>query len=611
MQPIAEFLNRHPPFEGIGDAALERIAGEVEVEYFAAGEVVFEQGEEPMRHVRVVRSGAVELLDRGRVLDRLGEGEMFGHPSMLSGLPTGFEARAADDALCYRLPAETVVPLLARPAGMRYLARSLLARPKPDAAALYAGQDPTQQPAGRLVRGEPVVCEPSATVREAARRMAAAGASSALVRLADNGLGILTDHDLRERVVADGVPTDAPVSAAMTAPAFCVGQDRFGAEVMLEMLDRGIRHVPVVTPFGDPVGVLTDVDLLATETRTPFSLRREIDETTTPEELRHAAERLRPTVLTLHDAGVPPAQISGIIAIVADALTRRLIELTIADLGPPPCPLSWIALGSLGRREVVPSSDVDTALSWHGDDADEDAQRYMATLGERVSAELTEHGFAPDPHGATAARELFVRPIGSWRRALRHAIDEPTKDKGLILLSMMLDGRVVEEVGDAGDLLDELRHLDHRRSLRTLMLRLALAQRPPTGFLRDFVVEDSGEHRGHLDIKHGGLLPIIDIARYASFAAGARAISTPERLRVASTAGTLDRGDARTLAEAFELFWRLRLEHQVEQMQNGVEPDNYLDPQALNSLTRRYLRDAFHAVRALQRSLAKGLPFGT
>ena len=95
------------------------------------------------------------------------------------------------------------------------------------------------------------------------------------------------------------------------------------------------------------------------------------------------------------------------------------------------------------------------------------------------------------------------------------------------------------------------------------MLRLALAHRPPTGFLRDFVVEDSGEHRGQLDIKQGGLLPIIDIARYASFASGARALSTPDRLRVASTAGTLDGKAAQTLAEAFDLFWRLRLAHQV------------------------------------------------
>ncbi len=607
MRQIAEFLSRHSPFTGLDEPALEQLAGEVEIEYFASGEVIFEQGAE-MGHVRVVRTGAVELVDRGRVLDRLGEGELFGHPSMLSGLPTGFEARADDDGvLCYRLAAASVIPLLGGAAGLRFLARSLIERPRPDAGALPVGHDPSSQPVGRLVSGRPVVCEPSATVRDAAQRMAAAGSSAALIRLAEDRLGIITDHDLRDRVLADGLPSDAPVTAAMSAPAFSVGPERLGAEIMLEMLDRGIRHVPVVSPFGEPLGMLTDVDLLAAETRTPFSLRREIDETATADGLRRAAKRLRPAVITLHDAGLPPGQISGIIAIVVDALTRRLIELTIAELGTPPAPLGWIALGSLGRREVMPSSDVDSALAWGGDQDDQDAGRYMRALGGRVSGELAEHGFSPDPHGATAADELFVRSIGSWRRALRHAIDQPTKAKGLIVLSLMLDGRAVEGVGEMGDLLDELRHLDHRPSLRNLMLRLALAQRPPTGFMREFVVEDSGEHRGHLDIKQRGLLPIVDVARYASFAAGARAVSTPERLRVASTAGTLDGGAARTLAEAFELFWRLRLEHQVEQIRAGVEPDDYLDPEMLNSLTRRYLRDAFHAVRSLQRSLAKRL----
>jgi CBS domain-containing protein len=119
--------------------------------------------------------------------------------------------------------------------------------------------------------------------------------------------------------------------------------------------------------------------------------------------------------------------------------------------------------------------------------------------------------------------------------------------------------------------------------------------------MRGLVVEDSGEHRGQLDIKHGGLLPVTDLARYGSLAAGARALATPERLRVASIAGVLDSADARVLTEAFDLFWRLRLEHQVEQLRGGADPDDYLDPEQLNPLTRTYLRDAFHAIRAMQR----------
>src|SRR3954468_24730474 len=155
MHDIVEFLQKHEPFSDLSEQALEELARSTEVEFFPAGDTIFRQEAEPIQHVRIIRRGAVELLDRGRVLDLLGEGELFGHPSMLSGLPTGFEARAGEDTLCYRLPAETVVPLLTRPAGLRYVARSILARPRPDPAALGAALDPAAQPVARLVHGRP------------------------------------------------------------------------------------------------------------------------------------------------------------------------------------------------------------------------------------------------------------------------------------------------------------------------------------------------------------------------------------------------------------------------------------------------------------------------
>jgi CBS domain-containing protein len=131
VHDIAEFLREHEPFSSLEGAALEEVAARVEVEFFSAGTTIFKQGEQPQEEVRVIRKGAVELVDHGRILDLLGEGEMFGHPWMVSGLPTGFEARAREDTLCYSLGARDVLPLLTRPAGLRYLARSLLERPKP------------------------------------------------------------------------------------------------------------------------------------------------------------------------------------------------------------------------------------------------------------------------------------------------------------------------------------------------------------------------------------------------------------------------------------------------------------------------------------------------
>jgi CBS domain-containing protein len=98
---IARFLRSYPPFDELDAAAVARVAAAAELESFSAGTVIFSQGDGPVTYLRVVRSGAVELLANGRVLDLLGEGEVFGQASMLSGLPTGFEARAvAQDTSC-------------------------------------------------------------------------------------------------------------------------------------------------------------------------------------------------------------------------------------------------------------------------------------------------------------------------------------------------------------------------------------------------------------------------------------------------------------------------------------------------------------------------------
>src|SRR5262249_41719883 len=207
--------------------------------------------------------------------------------------------------------------------------------------------------------------------------------------------------------------------------------------------------------------------------------------------------------------------------------------------------------------------------------------------------------FTVDEHGVTAAQPVLDRSFASWRTAIRDVIADPEQEQGLIFITLLADARRNYRRGDPRDPLEELGQIRHRRPLLRLLLRLALVRGPPHGPRR--LGGSLGEGDGHdgrrtLDIKRTGLLPIVGIARYASLAAGVQATSTRERLTFASTGGTLDGGDARTLAEAFDLFWRLRLDHQVEQLRAGVEPDGHIDPGAPTSVTRGYLRDAVHAV---------------
>jgi CBS domain-containing protein len=603
MHDIAEFLGGHDPFSELDQAELERLAARTEVEFHAAGATIVPQGEQPEGRIRVVRRGSVELLDEGRPVDLLGEGEMFGHPSALSGLPTILESRAREDTLTYALMANDVIPLLGRPSGIRFVARSLLERQElrtgrgieaPPSAVV------AQQRAADLVRRPAVTCSPEISLRDAARLMNDREVSSVLVELGGGEFGIVTDRDLRSHVVAGELSPDDPVSVAMSAPVVGVEADETGADVILAMLDHDIRHVPVFSSQAEPLGVVAGLDLVAAETRSPFVLRRAISGAASKDELREAADRLKETVVALYHANLTAAQVSEVISVVADALIRRMIELGIETEGPPPADFAWVALGSHGRREPVPSSDVDSGAVWRDGEA---AAGYMNALAEDVASCIRVLGWRLDPHGVTASGRFSASSIEDWRRSIASWLEHPSDNRVLIAISILLDGRVV--YGDADlDVKPFLFESGNREAPLRWMLDLALTSKPPTGFLHDVVVEHAGEHRGTFDIKHGCLLPIVDLARYAALSAEIRLTPTVERLRASAGEGVLNQTQARVLEESYELFTAVRLEHQVSQLEAGADPDDHIDPSLLTPLTRRYLRDAFRELAAIQRTLS-------
>ena len=540
------------------------MAARTEIEYFEADRTIFRQGEGPPDAMWVVRTGAVELLDKGRVLDLLGPGEPFGHPWMLSGLPTGWEARARESSLCYRLAADDVIPQLADPAGLRSVARTLMDRPRPGGAPTSrAGSlDDGHETARSLLRKQPVVCEPNVSLREAAARMEDEGVSSIVVDLGDGELGIVTDRDLRSKVVAAGRSPEISVGEVMSVPVFTAAAEQTSAELMLTMIDRGIRHVPVVSGSGELLGVATDVDLLAAETRTPIMLRRTIADATDVATLRETSAQVNSTLMAMHDAGVAATRISEILSVIVDALVRRVIELTIASVGPLPAGLGWLSLGSFGRREAVPSSDLDSGMVW-ADSPDADVAGYMRRIGGQVIDELATMGWQPDAHGVSATSAMSASSMEEWRRSIASWVEGPTLEPALVAISIVLDARTIYGPERGLDVPALLREVHPRPELLRLMLRLALARKPPTGFLRNIVVEHSGEHAGQFDIKRGGLLPVVNLARYAALAAEATTTSTVDRLSAGAEAGILDATDAATLEEAFDLFSELRLEHQL------------------------------------------------
>jgi CBS domain-containing protein len=627
----AAFLRAHPPFDTLDPDQVARVAATAELEFYRTGEVIFDQGADPVTHLRVVRSGSIEIIADGNVLDVLGEGELFGHASMLSGFPTGFSARAAQDSSCYRIGTEVAQALLSAPAGLRFVARSLLEEPT---ELHILAREPTEniadQPVGSLVRGDPVVCEPHTSIREAARRMTEAAATAVVVDLGDGRYGILTDRDLRSRVVAGAMSGDDPVSAAMSAPAYTCPVDRPAGAVLLEMFDRGLRHFPVLSAAGRVVGVVEEVDLVAARTRSSFYLRQRITRATSATELVTVARELRPMVIALHDARVAAPNVMAVFAVCVDALTRRFLELAIAEREPAGVEFAWLALGSHARREALPSSDVDSAIVWFDrpedagdggvnggdggsgiDDGESLIRGRLVSLAHDVVGGLRACGLPTDENGVNADEEPFVRSVSSWQRVARSWIADPTQEKALILSSVLLDSRPVFGLHTGTPVADTFRLASQYPILLRMLARFALSHRVSARMFRGLVVEAAGEHRGRIDLKRGGIVPILDLARWGAVCAGVTSASTQERLRAAGEAGTLSLEDAHTLRDAFELINNLRLEHQVEQLRAGRRPDDHVDPHELSALMRAQLRQALRAVAGIQRRVASELRAGT
>jgi CBS domain-containing protein len=535
------------------------VVTQTQIEFHLAGAVILSEDGGPVTFLRVIHSGAVDISYEEKLLDLLGPGDAFGHAAMLSGLPPGMEARAAEDTLCYRIPVAVARPLLER-AKSRELATGV--------------QEPTNQPVAKLIRAATVTCQPMEAIREVARRMTSAGATSAIVGIPGRGFGIVTDRDIRTRIVAAGLPLSAPVSTVMTTPVFTVTPDRLAGEVLFELLERGIRHAPIVTERGALVGVVEDADLFAVQPRSWFGARRAIARAGALDALASVARRLPGITVDLHASNLRAVEVARVLSALVDALTVRALELAQGAAQLPADGLVWVAVGSLARRELTPASIARGAAVC--------SEPLPSGWSESLSKALEACGLAGD---------VIARSTQEWSAA--HDEDE-------LALTVLVERRALW--GTPRDPLPLAQDGVRERVLAALARR-ALAYDPPTGFDADVVLDTGGARSERLDIRRAAVIPIVELGRWAGAAAGLADGSTPERLRAAAGAGVLSDGDARTLADAFELALELRVAHHMEQLAAGLSPDDQIAPSAISPLTRDHLRDVFRAIAGVQRRL--------
>ncbi|ROR29641.1 putative nucleotidyltransferase substrate binding domain-containing protein [Inmirania thermothiophila] len=604
---IRDFLAAHEPFSELPDEALRELIPHLEIRYFRRDSRIPERGE-PEARLFVVRSGAVDLHDaRGELAARLGEGDVFGYRT---GTAKGGRAVAIEDTLLYVLPPAQIDALCeAHPAFAAFFVPAGGERLRGAVARFLQPADAqvslTTTPIRDLLTREPVTIPPEASIREAARRMSEERVSSILVVHEGHLFGIVTDRDLRARVVAEGLDYDAPVFDIATVAPLTISVHAYAFEALLLMARHNIHHLPV-TEGGRVVGMITATDLTQRHSTSPVYLAGDVAKQTTVEGLREIAARIPALLRNLVAAGASAHSIGHVITALGDAITTRLLQMAEAELGSPPVDYAWVAAGSQARNEQTARSDQDNCLII--DDAYDEREHgaYFEALARYVTDGLNACGYVYCPGEMMARTAEWRQPLKVWKRYFGRWIDAP-EPKALMLTCVFFDLRHI--YGD-DRLTRALRtfFLERSRGNRIFLAHMvnnALSHQPPLGFFRNFVLIRGGEHDQTFDIKHRGIIPIVDLARIYALAGGSDAVNTQDRLAYAARSGEITESGARDLRDALEFISHVRLEHMARQIAEGREPDNYVSPAALSQFERNHLKDAFEVVRTMQSVLAQ------
>jgi len=587
IDPLA-YVRSIQPFRALPQALFDEVAGALEVAFLPQGSRIAQAGEAPLQHLYVIRKGVVRIDRHGRNLQILEEGELFGYTSLITHEAT-LDVVAEEDVLAYRLPGKVFERLLADGQFAAHFAVGLSERLK---ASLEDSPVSPFQPdlavrVEQLLRRPAVWVEPTSSIGEAARIMGAERISSVLVRAEPPG--IVTDRDLRKRVLGAGLGPDVNVKQVMSQPLRTAPAETPLYDAWAVLLEAGLHHLPI-TRDGEIVGVLTATDVLRSTSHGPVAVLRNIERLPSRASLPGYASRVAEMASSLLAGGLDAVVIAGLVARLNDALLRPILRWAEADLGPPPAPYAWMVFGSEGRMEQTLLTDQDNALVY----ADEGAARadWYRTLAERVNADLEAAGFPPCPGGYMARQ--WHGPLSDWARRFEGWIEVPTP-KALLVASIFFDFRRVG--GTLG--LESLEALLDRASQRPLFLRLlaadAFERHPPPLLLLRLKGESSV-----VDLKGHGISPIVGLARRFALEAGTRSRGTLARLERAARSGLLDEDTAATMSETYRFLLGLRLRLQLRMVADGRPVTSKVKLAELGEIERSRLKDAFRAIRHWQ-----------
>lgn len=624
------FFKDIAPFNQLDELTLQKITRHCRLDFFPKGTKILSAGKSDIKYLYLIQRGAVNafIIDEEgqlRLKDVRGEGQFFGALGIIQNSKANLDVETVEDTFCLLLPKQTLLDLIDKhPAFAQYYLKSFSDQLVNNAYSQFRSLKLKRRNSedlflfsntvDKVIKRSAHAIDTTETIRRAASIMTEEGIGSLLIHAPDKPdriVGIITDRDLRFKVVAAGLDYNKPVSEIMSSPVKTVLSQAICFDVLLKMLSEGIHHL-AVERGNTIIGVITSTDIMALQGSSPYSLFKEIVAQQEIQGLYPLAQKIPLFIRNLVAEGGKTSHITRMIAIINDHILDRILTLLEKELGPPPIPYCWLLMGSEGRREQTFKTDQDNALIY-ADPPNEDlkgkAELYFKVFADKAIYHLTKCGYPPCPGEIMASNPKWRQPYSVWEKYFNSWMAAPDPQE-LINATIFFDFK--PGFGDPS-LAESLRnHLIQRTETENIFLyhlaRYSLCSKAPLSFFRNFIVEKDGEHRQKLDIKTKGIALFTDFARIFALKHGVKETNTLSRLKVLAADKHLEESIYHSATEGYEFMMQFRLLHQLQQIEAGVPPDNYINPAELSDLERRMLKECFRVIERLQSILELDYP---
>jgi CBS domain-containing protein len=606
-------LQRHSPFRQMSAGDVDAFVLAARQTYYAPGEVILSPGQGPVGRLLCLRrgnvSGGPESADAAGSGFLLEAGDLFPVAAWLGQRPVSAPYTAADDCFCFEVPAEAMRALAQRSGALadflngrvqRFLTLSKQALKSTFASQALAEQS-MEARLGSLQRRTLVACSPQTPVIEVLRLMQQRRVGSVLM-LDPSGVvqGILTRHDVLERVALGQPPMDTPVSQLMSHPVHTLDVSHSVQDAVLLMSRHGILHVPV-TEQGRVVNMVSERDLFALQRLSLKRLSGTLRSAPDLQTVVSAAPDIRRLARTLMAQGLSARSLTELISHLNDVLTARVVQLVAGKHGLDLGRACWLAFGSEGRSEQTIATDQDNGLVFASDDPDADRPAWL-TMASEVNHTLDACGYPLCKGLIMAGQPECCLSPDEWIARFGHWIDHGAPED-LLKANIYFDFRPL--TGESS-LVEAMRRFVHERASQLprftkQMAQNALRNTPRLNWRGALDPQLDGAHEW-VDLKLNGTMIFVDAARLYALAHGVDATGTRQRFEAVAEVMRVEERESQTWIGAFEFLQMLRLRVQVDAEHSGDNP-NRLDVATLNDIDRRILKESFRAAQRLQQRI--------